>query len=349
MSSWKEIVVGPQTSLREAIGIIDRSSLQVALVLADDGRLSGVLTDGDIRRAILRGDDLDIAASQVMNSNATQVSARMPREEMLALMRRRSFHHLPLVDESGLVVGLVTLDELVGAVRRPNWVVLMAGGLGTRLHPLTQHKPKPLLAIGNKPILETILESFVDQGFGRFFIAVNYKAEMIKEYFGDGSRWGVELEYLHETSRLGTAGALSLLPGRPDVPLIVMNGDILTKANFEGLLNFHVEHGAAATMAVREYVYQVPYGVVSLDGVGITSIEEKPLHRCFVSAGIYALSPGALDHFPSGDFFDMPSLFEKLLVLGERTAAYPLREYWLDIGRLEEFEQAQKDWGEAAG
>ena len=348
MNDWRKVVVRPDTTLRTAIGLIDESSLQVALVLDAHGRLAGILTDGDIRRAILRGDNLDTATSRVMNPNSTYISARASREEMLALMRRRAFHHLPLVDESGIVTGLVTLDELVGAVRRPNWVVLMAGGLGTRLHPLTQHKPKPLLAIGNKPILETILESFVDQGFGRFFIAVNYKAEMIKEYFGDGARWGVELEYLHETSRMGTAGALSMLPGKPDAPLIVMNGDILTKASFEGLLDFHAEHRATATMAVREYSYQVPYGVVRLDGSNIMSIEEKPSHRCYVSAGIYALSPEALRHFPSDGFFDMPSLFEKLVLQGARTSAYPLREYWLDIGRLEEFEQAQKEWGGSA-
>jgi dTDP-glucose pyrophosphorylase len=347
MSVWKDIVVAPQTPLREAIARIDRSSLQVALVLTENGHLAGVLTDGDIRRSILRGDDLDIPTSLVMNPNATCVSARMPREEMLALMRRRAFHHLPLVDENEQVVGLVTLDELVGTIQRSNWVVLMAGGLGTRLHPLTKHKPKPLLSIGDKPILETILESFVDQGFSRFFISVNYKAEMIKEYFGDGARWGVELKYLHETDRLGTAGALALLPEKPDVPLIVMNGDLLTKVNFDGLLDFHAEHHATATMAVRAYEYQVPYGVVRLNGSNIISIEEKPSHRCFVSAGIYALSPAALRHFPSEGFFDMPNLFEKLVLLGEKTAAYPLREYWLDIGRLEEFEQAQKEWGES--
>ena len=264
---------------------------------------------------------------------------------MLALMRRKGIHHLPLVDEIGLVVGLATSDELTGAAERPNWVVLMAGGLGTRLQPLTDECPKPLLAVGGKPILETILESFAEQGFKRIFLSVNYKAEMIRNHFGAGGRWGVQVEYLHEGPRLGTAGALSLLPERPTVPIVVMNGDLLTRPNFDNFLQFHIAQGATATMAVREYDFQVPYGVVQLDGTRIEAIEEKPVQKFFVNAGIYALSPEALDHLPAETFFDMPTLFEHLIVTGKTTAAYPLREYWLDIGRLDEFERAQREWG----
>jgi dTDP-glucose pyrophosphorylase len=344
MSDWKDIVVSPETPLRDTIARIDRSSLQVALVLDVAGRLAGVLTDGDIRRAILRGQDLQGPTGGVMNPRATAVPADMPREEMLALMRRQMFHHLPLLDESGKVVGLATLDELIGAVERPNWVVLMAGGLGTRLRPLTEDRPKPLLSVGGKPILETILESFAEQGFKRIFLSVNYKADMIRSHFGAGERWGVELEYLHETMRLGTAGALSLLPHPPGAPLIVMNGDLVTRTNFDSLLKFHAEHQATATMAVREYDFQVPYGVVRLDGQKIVSIEEKPVQKFFVNAGIYVLAPAVLHHLPAKSFFDMPTLFERLIAAGERTSAYPLREYWLDIGRLTELEQAQKDW-----
>ena len=344
MNDWKKVVVGPQTPLRAAIELIDASSLQVALVLDDAGGLLGVLTDGDVRRALLRGDSLDIAVSRVMNPHATTVPAGTSREEMLALMRRHAFHHLPMVDEGGRPVGLATLDELIGASRKPNPVVLMAGGLGTRLHPLTQDIPKPLLAVSGKPILETILESFIEQGFYRFHISVNYKAEMIVDHFGDGARWGVEITYLHETMRLGTAGALSLLTEKPSDPLIVMNGDLLTKVDFGSLLDFHREHKTGATMAVREYTHQVPYGVVRFDGTTVSSIEEKPVQSHFVSAGIYALSPQALAHLPRNVYFDMPELFERLIATGEGVSAYPLREYWLDIGRLEEFEQAQQEW-----
>jgi dTDP-glucose pyrophosphorylase len=344
MSDWKEVVVSYDLPLRDAIERIDQASLQVALVLDAEGRLLGVLTDGDIRRAILKSLDLNTPTGLVMNTHATTAPLGTSREEMLAIMRRRAFHHLPLVDQDGRVAGLATLDELIGAAQKPNWVVLMAGGLGTRLHPLTKEKPKSLLHVGGKPILETIMESFIEQGFHRFYISVNYKAEMIQEHFGDGSRWGVEIAYLQETMRLGTAGALSLLPEKPTHPLIVMNGDLLTRVSFDNLLDFHREHMSLATMAVREYEHQVPYGVVRLDGTSIASIEEKPIQRHFVSAGIYALSSEALDRIPAQCFFDMPNLFENLIEAGAQTAAYPLREYWLDIGRMEEFEQAQREW-----
>ena len=344
MANWKDVVVSPETPLGDAIAKIDASGLQVALVLAPDSCLLGILTDGNIRRAILAGKSLRVPVSEVMNPQPTVVPASTPRDEKLTLMRRMTLHHLPLVDEVGQVVGLATLDELIGATERPNWVVLMAGGLGTRLKPLTDECPKPLLAVGGRPILETILENFAEQGFKRIFLSVNHKAEMIRNYFGAGDHWGVQIEYLHESTRLGTAGALSLLSEKPASPVIVMNGDLLTHTNFDNLLQFHVTQGAVATMAVREYDFQVPYGVVRLNGARIESLEEKPVQKFFVNAGIYVLSPEALEHLPTKTLFDMPTLFEHLIAAGKTAAAYPLREYWLDIGRLEEFERAQREW-----
>lgn len=343
MANWKDVVVSPATPLADAIAKINASGLQVALVLAPDDRLLGILTDGNIRRAILAGKSLRVPVSEVMNPQPIAVPASTPRDEMLTLMRRTTLHHLPLIDGAGRVVGLVTLDELIGPAERPNWVVLMAGGLGTRLQPLTDECPKPLLVVGGKPILETIIESFAEQGFNRIFLSVNFKAEMIRNHFGVGERWGVQVEYLHESTRLGTAGALSLLPEKPSAPIVVMNGDLLTRTNFDNLLQFHNAQGAAATMAVREYDFQVPYGVVRLNGARIGAIEEKPVQKFFVNAGIYALSPEALDHLPAETFFDMPTLFERLITAGKSTAAYPLHEYWIDIGRLEEFERAQRE------
>lgn len=344
MAQWKDVVVTKETSLGDAIAKIDSSALQVALVLNPDGTMAGVLTDGDIRRAILREQGLDVPTSEVMNKVPTMVSVTTSRDEMLSLMRRKAFHHLPLVDENNRVVGLATLDDLIGVAKRPNWVVLMAGGLGTRLQPLTNDCPKPLLPLGDKPILETILESFAEQGFERIFLSVNYKAEMIRNHFETGAKWGVKVDYLHENTPLGTAGALSLLPEKPDAPIIVMNGDLLTHTNFDNLLKFHVDNTAAATMAVREYDFQVPYGVVRLDETVIQSIEEKPVQKFFVNAGIYVLSPEALEYLPAETFFDMPNLFEHLIADGKTTVAYPLREYWIDIGRLEELERAQREW-----
>ncbi|WAC44800.1 nucleotidyltransferase family protein [Pseudomonas sp. SL4(2022)] len=344
MKNWKDIVVSPEISLREAIRRIDASGIQMALVADADMRLRGVLSDGDVRRSILNGIDLDGPVLRAMNSYPKTGSVHTPRAEVLAMMRRFTFHHLPLIDDDGRLGGLAMLDDFMGVVERENWVVLMVGGLGSRLRPLTDACPKPMLRIGGKPILESILESFMEQGFRRFFLSVNYMAEVIKDYFGDGAKWGARIEYLHETERLGTAGALSLLPEKPVAPLVVMNGDLITKANFAAMLEFHEEHQAAATMAVREYDLQVPYGVVKVDGVRIASIEEKPIHRFFVNGGIYVLGRDVLDVIPPSTFFDMPSLFQDLASKGCKAAAYPLREYWLDIGRLEEYERAQREW-----
>lgn len=345
MKNWKNIIVSPDVSLREAIECIDASGIQLALVVGESMKLLGVLTDGDIRRAILNGFSLTEPVTGVMNRSPKTASIRTSQEEVLAMMRRYTFHHLPLVDDEGKVAGLATLDDFLGVVERDNWVVLMAGGLGSRLRPLTDSCPKPLLNIGGKPILENIVEAFIEQGFRKFFISVNYRAEMIKEYFGTGERWGAQIEYLHEPERLGTAGALSLLKEKPEAPIIVMNADLITKANFGAMLRFHEEHDSAATMAVREYDFQVPYGVVKVEGARILGIEEKPVQSFFVNAGIYILSAAALNSIPQQVFFDMPSLFQNLNGEGEKVSAYPLREYWLDIGRIEEYERAQREWG----
>lgn len=336
--------MAPDTSLAEAIARVDASGLQVALVLGENDALLGILTDGNIRRAVLAGKSLTGPVSETMTPNPVFAPDSAHREDVLALMRKHVIHHMPLVNAAGQVVGLMTRDELIGSIERANWVLLMAGGLGTRLTPLTDDCPKPMLKVGGKPILETIVESFAEQGFRRLFISVNYRAEMIRDHFGDGRRWGVQIEYLNETTRRGTAGALSLLPEAPSKPIIVMNGDLLTRANFAALLQFHESEGSAATMAVREYDFQVPFGVVRLEGTKILSLEEKPVQSFFVNAGIYALAPEVLQHVPSDAFFDMPTLFSRLMREGRRTAAYPLHEYWLDIGRLEEFERAQGEW-----
>ena len=344
MAGWKDITVPPEMPLANVIAKIDMSGLQVALILAADDSLLGILTDGDIRRAILAGKSLRVPVSELMTQQPIAMLASTPRHEMRALMRKKAINHLPLVDDAGLAVGLETFDNLVGAAEHPNWVVLMAGGLGTRLQPLTYDCPKPLLKVGNKPILETILENFADQNFKRIFIALNYKSEMIRNYFGLGDRWGLQVEYLQENTRLGTAGALSLLPEKPTSSVLVMNADLLSHINFNNLLKFHDEAGSAATMAVREHNYQLPYGTVHFNGIRIESIEEKPVQKHYVNAGIYVLSPEALKYLPTGKFCDMPTLFEQLIIADKITTAYLHREYWLDIGRLEEYEQAQRDF-----
>lgn len=349
MMDWRNILVSPQTPILHTLEIIDKSARQIALVADENDRLVGTVTDGDIRRGLLKGKGLQDPISLVMNPFPTVASPYESRENILALMKIKKIHQVPIVDEDGRIVHVEVLNDLLRPKRKDNWVVLMAGGLGTRLHPLTNDCPKPLLKVGNKPLLETILQSFIDQGFHRFYISVKYKAEMIQDYFGDGSKWGVSIRYLREQESLGTAGALSLLPEKPVEPFFVMNGDLLTKVNFEQLLDFHKTYQAQATMCVREYDHQVPYGVVRLDKHRLTAIEEKPTQRFFVNAGIYVLSPEALDNIPHNQYFDMPSLFELLMKDQQQTIAFPIREYWLDIGRMADFERANTEFAEVFG
>lgn len=346
MKQWNEVLVSEQTPLLEATKVLDASSLQIILVVDEDRKLLGTITDGDIRRGILKGISFSEPVQKIMNSNPTAARIDDSRANILAEMKRKKIHHMPLVDEQRRVVGLDTLDELINPLAKENRVILMAGGLGSRLRPLTNDCPKPMLKVGGKPLLETILENFIEHGFCRFYISVNYMSEVVKTYFGDGSRWGVDIRYLHEDQRLGTAGALSLLPEKPQEPLIVMNGDLLTKVNFSQLLGFHSEHNAQATMCAREYDFQVPYGVVKIDGHRITGIDEKPIQRFFVNAGIYVLEPDTLGLIAPNTFFDMPSLFEKLIEQKQETAAFPIREYWLDIGHMADFDRANGEYGD---
>jgi dTDP-glucose pyrophosphorylase len=340
MSKWQDVLSPSTATLAQIIARIDASAHQIALVVDSDGRLIGVMTDGDIRRAILRGLPMTTSVLEVMNNKPLSAKEGTPSRELLALMRRHVVHQIPIVDRDNRVVSLALIDDLIGAREKPNWVVLMAGGLGTRLRPLTENLPKPMLTVRGKPILETILESLIGEGFRKFYVSVNYKAQVITDHFKDGSAWGAQITYLREETRLGTAGALSLIPEAPPDPLVVMNGDLLTQANISSLLEFHHAHGSMATMAVREYDFQVPYGVIRTNGERILSVEEKPVQRFFVNAGIYALSPQVLEQIPKGTYFDMPTLFDRLNAVGAVTVAFPLREYWLDIGRLEDFDRA---------
>ncbi|MDH4618264.1 nucleotidyltransferase family protein [Brevibacillus sp. AY1] len=344
MVNWRDLLVSPNTPILDTLEIIDRNARQIALVTDESDRLVGTVTDGDIRRGLLKGKALKDPISMIMNPYPTVVSPYDSRENILALMKIKQIHQVPIVDEDGKIVHVEMLNDLLRPVKKENWVVLMAGGLGTRLYPLTHNCPKPLLKVGNKPLLETILQSYIDQGFHQFFISVKYKAEMIQDYFGDGSNWGVNIHYLEEKESLGTAGALSLLPEQPTEPFFVMNGDLLTKVNFEQLLDFHKTYQAEATMCVREYDHQIPYGVVRLDKHRLVSIEEKPTQRFFVNAGIYVLSPSVLEWIPNKQYFDMPSLFELLMKEEKHSIVFPIREYWLDIGRMADFEKANREY-----
>ena len=341
MKDWKKVLVTPETTIRDTIKIIDEGALQIALVVDENNHLLGTVTDGDVRRSILRSVLIEEPVHLIMNANPVVASDKSSRSEIMTLMRKKTLHQIPIVDAGGKVMGLLSFESLIRPFSRDNWVVIMAGGEGVRLRPMTEYSPKPMLKVGGKPIIETIIENFIEFGFRRFFFAVNYKAEIIEDYFGDGSDWNVQIEYLREEAKLGTAGALSLLPEKPNAPIVVMNGDVLSRINFEQLMNFHQEHHAAATMCVREYDLQVPYGVAEVDSYRLIALEEKPVQRFFINGGIYVLNPEVLAHIQPNSYCDMPTVFNNLIAEKAETVVFPVREYWLDLGRMEDFARAQ--------
>ena len=341
----RDNMVSSDTTILETLKIIDTHGVPIGLV-HNGSVLCGTVTDGDIRRGILAGVQLTDGVNAVMNTAPITAPSGTSGSEAAQLMRRHAIGHLPLVDQDGRITDLKVLKDFDPKKEGENPVVLMAGGRGTRLQPLTEDMPKPMLEIGGRPILETIIERFVTQGFSRIFLSVNYKADLIEAHFGDGSIWGADISYLHEDEALGTGGALALLPERPTSPLIVMNGDVLTKVNFLHLVRYHENHDAPATMSVREYRFTVPFGVVEAEAAVLVSIAEKPEHTFFVNAGIYVIDPDVLDAIPVGKAMDMPDLFQKLLEDGKRPTVFPLREYWMDIGRLDDLDQAKRDYAE---
>jgi dTDP-glucose pyrophosphorylase len=350
MRPWETVLVPPETPLDAAVATLDKGALRIVLVVDAERHLLGTLTDGDVRRALLRHASLSTPVSQVMCATPKSARPDWSRAQSLALMESMQVLHLPVVDDSGRVVGLETLSGLLQPQRRENPVFLMAGGFGTRLHPMTQSVPKPLLKVGRKPLLEHILDGFIASGFHRFFVSLHYMPDQIREHFGDGRRWGVSIRYIEEREPLGTGGALGLLPhDEIGLPLIVMNGDLLTTVDFAKLLDFHDASGGSATMCVSRYEHRVPYGVVVSDEHKVRAIDEKPAQSWFINAGIYVLAPALVRGVAPGRHLDMPDLLASELAAGREVNAFPLREYWLDIGRIDEFEKAQRDVGTLFG
>lgn len=345
MKQWQKTLVNQNHTLLDTMKIIDDSSLQFAVVVDEEQHLLGTVTDGDIRRGILRGEGLDVTITSIMNPNPISARSGQKYHKYKQLMKSKMLKQLPIVDENNRIINILFTDNIETTLNK-NTVVLMLGGLGTRLRPLTNDTPKPMLRVGNKPILETIIEGFKQYGYTNFIFSVNYKKEVIQDYFQNGEAFDVTIEYIEEDKKMGTAGALSLLKSRPTKPFFVMNGDLLTQINFDQLMQFHMEHDSVATMCVREFEYQIPYGVIETDGTDLVTIKEKPIHRSFVNAGIYVLNPDVLDYIPQDEFYDMPSLFEKLIEENSKTSVFPIREYWLDIGQMDDFNKANNEFKE---
>jgi len=343
MFDWRRVLLAPDDSLEHTIKVLHEGGCRIALVSDRHGKLLGTVTDGDIRRALITQLTMKSSVSLIMNSNPIAVDNKVGNKEILALMSSQGFLHMPIIDKDGILCGLETLQNLVEKPKYDNPVFLMAGGFGTRLHPLTKNTPKPLLKVGVKPILETIIEQFINYGFHNFYISTHFKSEQIRDYFKNGELHNISIKYLHEDTPLGTAGSLGLLPNNlPDLPMIVMNGDLLTKVDFRHLLDFHGNHNCEATMCVREYDFQVPYGVVEIDNYKIKKIKEKPVHKFFVNAGIYVLSKNLINKVDGKSYLDMTDFLEKELNSDE-VCAFPIHEYWLDIGQMDEYEKANRE------
>ena len=325
--------------------MISANRQQIALVIDEKDKLLGVVTDGDIRRGILNGVGLDAPVAEMMNPNPKVARSDSPPAAIIALLNEFAIRHVPLIDDNGRVTAVFTFDDALHprAVTTP--VVLMAGGRGQRLYPLTKDVPKPMLPIGGVPLLEIILRGLSAQGFVNVYISVNYLAEVIMDHVGDGKSLGLNVQYIHEDKPLGTAGALATLHGKITEPFIVMNSDLLTQVNLREMLSFHRKEGAKGTVGVREHHFEIPYGVVNLRGSLVESMVEKPLHRSLVNAGIYALDPLALSLLTPEEYCDMPTLLGALMAEGHDVAAFPIHESWLDVGRPEDLDQARTDSG----
>lgn len=338
---WRLAILPPDSTIQQAIRNLDQVGIRIVLVVNNTGELEGTISDGDIRRGLLKGLDLSSPITSVIHRNALVVPSEMLRETVMQLMVANRIQQIPVVDEKSRVVGLHLWDEIHAQPVRSNLMVIMAGGKGTRLRPHTENCPKPLLPVGGKPMLEHIIERAKLEGFNHFVLAIHYLGHMIEDYFGNGKHLQVKIDYLREKTPLGTAGALRLLNPRPDAPFVVTNGDVLTDIHYGEILDFHIRHNATATMAVRVHEWQHPFGVVQTQGLDIVGFEEKPVSRSHINAGVYVLDPAALSVLTAETHCDMPTLFERLQATTKRTVAYPMHEPWLDVGRPDDLEEAR--------
>jgi dTDP-glucose pyrophosphorylase/predicted transcriptional regulator len=342
-SRFDKIFIRPGATVRDVITCIDAGAIEIALALDADGRLVGTVSDGDVRRALMRGVGLDAPADEVVHPSPIVAAATASRDQLLRLMTEHGIEQVPLLDK-GRVVDVAFIRDLVHAPREENPVVIMAGGEGKRLRPLTDASPKPMLPVGGRPLLETVLGQVRESGFSRVLMAVNYQAEQIEEHFGNGERFGVAIDYIREPKRLGSAGALRLAREQLDRPFIVLNADLLTNVSLSALMRFHEEDGNLITVGVRRYVLEVPYGVAELTDTRVDRLQEKPSIEFFVNAGIYAVSPPAVELMPGQPTpFDMTDLISTCLDRGLPVGGFPVREYWLDIGQISDYERAVEE------
>lgn len=343
LENWRHAILPEDATVHDAICNLDEVALQIILIVDRENKLIGTLSDGDIRRGLLKGLQLASSIEPIISRNPLVVPETLQREFVLQLMTVNKIRQVPIVDEEGRILGLHLWDHLARPIERKNVMVIMAGGRGTRMRPYTKECPKPMLQVAGKPMLEHIIQRAKVEGFHDFIISVHYLGQIIEDYFADGGHLGVKIDYLREKLPLGTAGALSLIEVKPNEPFVITNGDVITDIRYSELLDFHERHAADATMAVRSHEWQHPFGVIQMQGIKIAAIEEKPISRTHINAGVYALSPSVLDYLESGEACDMPTLFERIRERGRNTIAYPMYEPWLDVGRPDDLDKANQE------
>lgn len=343
MKKLNKQVLNQKGLMRDAINILNNDEYKLVVVVDDANKLVGTVTDGDIRRSLLKNYNLNSSIKLVMHKKPAFTNGNLSQKKANELLKRGVLY-LPILDLNKVVIGISSLQKLVAKKRFDNPVLLMAGGFGRRLTPLTDKTPKPLLKVGDKPILENIIDQFINHGFHNFYISLHYKGDQIKKYFKDGSKWNVSINYIDEKIPLGTGGCLSLLPKNiSKLPLIVMNGDIISKINFKNILDFHMKNDNSITMCVREYFLQIPYGVVKIKNELVLEFEEKPQIKKFINAGIYILNNDLLKEVKKNEFKQITSIIEEKLREKKRVMPFPLHEYWIDIGQTDQLKKAKED------
>jgi len=346
-SDISKYLVGKDSIIRDVMAQADIGRRGIVLVVDEDRCLVSTVTDGDLRRAVLANIDLDSPVSVLLEKKPRVKPITAPHDSdpatMMNILLENKILHLPLVDDGYRVVSIVRLDEFVDPPPLPLQAVIMAGGRGTRLQPLTDNLPKPMLPVGDQPLMEITVKQLKDAGIRQVDVAVHHMPEKITEHFGDGKAYGVDINYVTEDQPLGTAGALGLMD-HPGDTMLVINGDILTQVDYRAMLQFHNENQAELTVAILQYDLQVPYGVIETEGSLVRGLSEKPTFPFFVNGGIYLLEPSAHASIPKEKRSDMTDLIHRLVADGRKVAAFPVREYWLDIGQTSDYQKAQEDF-----
>jgi dTDP-glucose pyrophosphorylase len=338
---WKKAILPPSSTIQDAATNLESSSMQIVLVVGKNDELIGTVSDGDIRRGLLQKKLINDPITSITQINPLVVPGNFDRKTVLSIMETNKIHQIPIVNGDNKVIGLHLWDQVITPIKRSNIMVIMAGGMGARMRHHTEAFPKPMLKLGGKPMLQHIIERGKSEGFRRFVISLNYLGHIIQDYFRSGENFDVEICYTHEETPLGTAGALSLINPLPDEPFVVTNGDVITDIRYGKVLDFHNQHKAVATMAVRLHEWQNPFGVVKLDGLRITGFKEKPVDRSYINAGVYVLDPKSLASLTKGAICDMPTLFQRLGQKKLATVAYAMHEEWIDVGQPGDYELAE--------